>query len=1054
MKNKFHYLKLKHYFRGLITALRGLKKLILSIFDIEDGESLSVSLLMIQSLFIGVFNGTFYISSHTLFIGSYGGESIPMAYLISGGVGIILTLIYSKLQARIKFSSLSKINLIFVAIITIGLALSYSFIDKKIVDYAQFVLFGPLFVLSIVTFWGVANRLYNLRQGKRLFGIIDAGIIFGIIISNIAVALVPYLTGLEINFENLLYFSLGCTVATVIVQFIISSNFSLDKEKTEKTEEEISAEEISGIKIMLQNKYVLMMATFAGLSMLIAFFVQYSFLLVLAKKYTNEVDFGAFLGAFTAIIMVFTLLLKTFVYSRLIKNYGLKTCLVLLPILLGAFTIAAIAIGYGMGIEDVESTGFLFFFMLIALSKLIAQAIKEGIELPSFKLIYQTLNKKIRFIVQALIDGTINEFSALISGLCLVGLSALSFIGLIEISVVMFFIILLWLFIAFKLYSRYKESLESGLKVESHAESDNFITPISNSILNKLKANKTITDPNLVISLHAIDPVLFEKEIKTIETKITSAELQTFLIDEILEFPDQNHLETLSHIENNTSSETIKKQASDLIKEIKETFINVDYQKVISLSNSKNKKDRITTALMIRSHYDTKYDTVLLRLIKDPNLQVKIEVIKTCGLLGKIEFAPIIIEYLADDELYSTAFSAIKELGSDALEYLSQAYFKSNVTDKSLIVVTELLSFINTEKADKLLLEKLFSKNRLIMRKAATGITAKKIKPKTEKETLELINLLNEQISIVAWNYAAYHAFNSNKSEMTITIEAIADDIELSKEILFKLLSIIYDENSIQIVKTNIESGDPDNISYAIEMLDLFIHEHIKPKLFPVLDDSLLNARILSLEDYFPIEVFKSENIFDLILNRDSNFISDWTKANVVFELNLEEEETVSDSFLAQLFNPKRIIRETAYYKLSLVNKEMKNLIIDRFSENKKFTLIKEIEKVVQNKNNLIVLSLLKLKEVINYKSFKPMNWVADIPHIESEIVKSQNEVLLKENSINYLLRTTNETESCNIIGSQFSDIKLNDRIVSIKKSVFNKIASHKTLTNILLSEN
>ena len=57
---------------------------------------------------------------------------------------------------------------------------------KKIIDYAQFVMFGPLFVLSIVTFWGVANRLYNLRQGKRLFGIIDAGIIFGIIIKTMA----------------------------------------------------------------------------------------------------------------------------------------------------------------------------------------------------------------------------------------------------------------------------------------------------------------------------------------------------------------------------------------------------------------------------------------------------------------------------------------------------------------------------------------------------------------------------------------------------------------------------------------------------------------------------------------------------------------------------------------------------------------------------------------------------------------------------------------------------------------------------------------------------
>lgn len=1026
-----------------------LKKYILAIFNIEEEESLSVSLLMIQSLFIGIFNGTFYISSHTLFIGSYGGKSIPLAYLISGGVGIVLTIIYSKFQGSIKFASLSKINLIFVAIITIGLAFSYSFIDKKIVDYAQFVLFGPLFVLSIVSFWGIANRLYNLRQGKRLFGIIDAGIIFGIIISNIAVATIPYLIDIEIDFASLLFVSAGCTVATVLIQFLISANFNLDK--TEITEE--VEEEISGLKIMLQNKYVLMMATFAGLSMLIAFFVQYSFLLVLAKKYTNEIDFGSFLGAFTAIIMVFTLLLKTFVYSKLIKNYGLKTCLVLLPILLGGFTIAAIAIGYGMGIEDIESSGFLFFFMLIALSKLIAQAIKEGIELPSFKLIYQTLNKKIRFIIQAQIDGTVNEFSALLSGLCLVGLAALSFIGLVEISVVMLIVIVFWLYIAFSLYSRYKESLESGLKVDTSQAEQNFITPIANTLLNKINHSKTVVDPNLIISLHAIDPVLFEKEINTIKQTIKSTELQALFLSDFLKYPSQNHLETLTHILKNPASDSIKNQATTLITEIKATYAQIDYQKIISLSNAKNNKDRITAALMIRSKYETSYDTIILRLIKDPNLAVKIEVIKTCGLLGKIDFTPILIEYLADDELYSAAYSAIKALGENAIDYLAQAYFKSNISDKSLIVVTELISFINTEQADQTLMKKLFSKNRLIMGKAARGITAKRIIPTTEKETIELINLLNEQIAVVAWNYAAANAYQVNHPEMTITIDAINDDISLAKEILFAILSIIYDSNSVDIVKEKIESGDPDNISYAIEMLDLFTHEHIKSKLFPVLDDSQLTARILLLEDYFPIEIFRTENVFDLILNRDSNFISDWTKASVIYELDLSENE-ITQTFLAQLFNPKRIIRETAYYKMAIVNLTLRNSILNRFSEQEKFTLTEEIESLSKEDKNLIVISLLKLKEVINHNTFRPMNWVADIPHVASGIVELQNEVILKENSIHYLLRNTNKIESCNIINHSYSGLQLNDRVISVNKTVFNKIASHKLLTSILLSNN
>ncbi len=1029
-----------------------LKTLLLKIFNIEKDESLSVSLLMIQSLFIGIFNGTFYISSHTLFIGSYGGESIPLAYLISGGVGIILTLIYSKFQEKVKFASLSKANLVFVALVTIGLSVSYLFIDKKLVDYAQFVLFGPLFVLSIVSFWGVANRLYNLRQGKRLFGIIDAGIIFGIIISNVAVAAIPYISGFEIAFEDILYASSACTLLTVIIQFAISSKFDLDK-KIEKVDVSSTQKEDSGFKILFRNKYVLMMAAFAGLSMLIAFFIQYSFILVMEKKYPSEIEFGSFLGAFTGVIMIFTLLIKTFVYSKLIKNYGLKVCLVILPILLSAFTIGAIGIGYGMGIEDIESSGFLFFFMLIALSKLIAQALKEGIELPSFKLIYQTLNKKIRFIVQAQIDGTVNEFSALMSGLCLVGLSALTFVGLTEISVVMLIVVLIWLYVAFKLYKSYIKSLESGLKVETLSDQENRITPVSNSILKKIKTSINKVDENLIISFQAIDPVLFEKELENIANKIVSEKLENFLFDEVFIYPNINHASALKQIEKNSKSEENKTRSKSLLSKIESTYDKVNYQKIISLSNSKETEDRVIAAILIRSNYDSKYDTILLRLIKDPNQNVKNEVIKTCGVLGKVEFAPIIIEYLADDELYASSYSTLKELGENNIEFLSQAYFKSNVADKSLIVVTELISFINNERADALLLEKLFSTNRLIMNKAAAGINAKQLKPKSEKETLELINLLNEQLSIVAWNYAAYDAFSNNHPEMVITLEAIEDDIELSKNVLFSLLAIIYDSNSVKIVQDNIQSGDPDNISYAMEMLDLFIHEHIKPKVFPILDDSNLNDRITLLEDYFPIEVFKERNIFDLVLNRDSNYFSDWTKASVVYEMDLEQQE-ISQTFIAQLFNPKQIIRETSYYKISMVKAQLRNSIINRFNENEQYNLNKEISDITRGTNGLLVESLLKLKEVIDTKSFKPMDWVNDISHVKSEIVKNGAEIKLNKNSLNFLLRGDDfNSQSLNIVNDHYKGVKLNDRIISINKNVFNKVASNHVLTKHLLLE-
>ena len=171
---------------------------VFTLLKIEADERRSVVLIMLLSFFLGVFNGTFYIGSHSHFLDTFGKEEIANAYVISGVVGIVMTFIYAFFQARISFSALSKWNLIMISIMAIALRMAYDYVDPAKVDFAYFVLYGPLNILAVVAFWGMVNRIYSLRQGKRLFGIIDAGIIFGIILSSISIPLLPILSLIHI----------------------------------------------------------------------------------------------------------------------------------------------------------------------------------------------------------------------------------------------------------------------------------------------------------------------------------------------------------------------------------------------------------------------------------------------------------------------------------------------------------------------------------------------------------------------------------------------------------------------------------------------------------------------------------------------------------------------------------------------------------------------------------------------------------------------------------------------------------------------------------------
>ena len=153
----------------------------------------------------------------------------------------------------------------------------------------------------------------------------------------------------------------------------------------------------------------------------------------------------------------------------------LRTCLAISPILVAAFTAIAITIGMFMGYTPESVSGFLIFFMLLALSRLFSKSLKDSIESPSFKVIYQTIDEKIRYEIQSGMDGTVNEIAALSSGLILAGLGVLSFIKLIHFSWVLFFIILIWIFIALRLYTEYRKSIRKALETVIPAESGTHI---------------------------------------------------------------------------------------------------------------------------------------------------------------------------------------------------------------------------------------------------------------------------------------------------------------------------------------------------------------------------------------------------------------------------------------------------------------------------------------------------------------------------------------------------------------------------------------------------
>ncbi|MFP4025392.1 MAG: hypothetical protein ACLFVR_12785 [Thiohalospira sp.] len=927
--------------RGILVAL-----------NIEKTEKASVFLFLLQSVFLGIFYGAFDVGAHALFLSVYPASMIPNAYVISGIVGIVITTVYAKIQNRLPFSTLAVFNLLFISIITAILRIAFNFTESNELIFLIFVMMGPLNIIAMLGFWGAVGRIFTLRQGKRLFGLIDSGQIFGAILSTFAI---PVLIAVGFQQKNLLFLSSISILCALIIQLFISAKFNLNKQIA------VIQSKQKNLGELLQDKYILYMALFVVLSMLAAFFIQYSFLTVTKENYPDHDNLTQFLGAFTGSLLLFTFLFKTFVYSKLMKAYGLKVSILISSFLLGIFTIIAVLIGT-LGGYDAAAKSFIFFFLIIALSRLFSKALKDSVEVPSFKILYQSLKAEIRHNVQAYVDGTINEIAALSAGLMLAALSLFEFFKLIHFSYSLIIILIAWFIVARKLYQQYQISLKKSL-AEYKGTRDEEVESISEFIeknIDKELANQENFIANLEME-YALHPLKFEDKFKNLISH-KNKKIKTLAIDKIAEDNIINAFDSISSLLNTDSDDDVK----DKCKVLLESFnVKLDKspgkRKIIDLSKSKIPEERILAAFLMGNFYQNDFFVYLKALLRDLDKQVKIAAIKSTARINKPEFCPLIIEYLENESVYQYVFDALLHFNEKALPYLDQFFYKTGTNHRSLIRIIKIMGQIGGVKAIEFLLKKINHPNEEVLLHVLFAL--KQCGYRADEKSLNKIHqLLETHIGVMAWNIAAKQTLIEYNFEGILT-EAINEELVANYDLLYLLLSIAYDAKSIMHVKENIESGTSEGISYALELLDLFIYEDIKPKLIPIVEDINATEKVRQLQNFYPVEILSLDDLIISIINRDVNYTNIWTKACAIFSFKDLEIDKIPDDLIAHLFNPVDLLRQTSAIIIYNEDKEAFKNIRPRINEKYIDDLDQTITRFQKSTNDLLIEKTIFLKK-------------------------------------------------------------------------------------------
>ena len=952
-------------------------KALLSVLNVLEGEEKPVLLLLGYGFFMGVFLAAYKVVSTTLFLDNMS-EYIREAFFVSGVLGVITTWLYAVIQDRVHYSRLIFFNILNIIVFIIISKIIYDYNHDKWLIFTMFVMLGPITSLLILGFWGIFGRMFDLRQSKRIIGGIDSGQLVAIIITTFSIPfIVPYIT----DITNIMLIGLAGLFISLLFFFKISTQFELSS--YHKKHVEIRKE--TKFTNMFRNKYILYMSLFLFLSMTAFVFVDYSFMNVSEQQYPNEKHLASFLGVFEGSIMILSLLIQTFVNEKLLNMYGIKTSLLLLPTILLLFTAAAIFSGTYYG-YDVSNPNFIWFFLFIALSRLFTSTIRDATENPIYKLFFMPLDSRVRFDIQTKIEGTINEFSRALAGGIILSLGFLPFFKLIHYSYILILIIIAWVYITIKLYNLYKVNIQ--LKLEKQRQEAEKIEQKGKSLLlSTLESSIKSNNENLMIFslrvMSKIAPETFKKEIAKIKN-----DRSINIHDSALRILERDF--SFIHIANMDSPGRMEIGDKEDDKQPK-----LQQKYLLSLKNSSDKEERKLAAELIGA---TKFEggiNILNDLLNDIDSEVVKVAMKAASELKSMELLPFIIDNLQKKNYEDVAVEALINYGEQAFSPLEVVFYN---TEKSINVRSRIVYIygkVGGEEARNLLWKKIDFPDKQVVSQAFlslyhTEFTAADDDVNKIKYELEI------DISNFVWNLKAIEQLNKIEDHgLDMIIGALEEENDYYKAHIYMLLSMIYDQKTIQLVKENIESDDSEDNSYALELLDVFLSEDLKQKIIPIYEDISDFDRIRRLEIFYPYIDIDDDELIRQVINRDFNRINRWTKACTIHYIgNNKIADSYNMELIANLFNPDTLLSEISAWALHEINER----------DFEKYLLRIDLEEQMHFKNLMVGKKYDGMSELRPHTKFeltrflKSNSILSDLPsHILTAIVDNMEEVYLED---------------------------------------------------------
>jgi len=833
------------------------KNFIYNILNLQKGEGLLVLLPVIYSFFAGASLAFFVTSSTALFLNIFERDMLSVAFIASGIIVWVVGQVFSSLQKKYDFTKSLTGGIGFLLISILAFIIFFLGSKPLIIIFILYAWIRVFAYIHAVTFWGMAGRLFSLRQGKRVFGLISGG---EVVASILAFFSVPFLLKLITTEDLLLISGISLLVGFLFMILIVKKFEHKLSDPIKKTKKSVAGKTLKKTSF-LQNRYYKLFFVIAFVPIFAQFFIDFIFQAQAKLEYPDKEGLTAFVGIFFGISSIVEFILKTFVSGRLMAKYGMKFGLLAFPVVLIFSVTLATSFGLIYG-------AFSLFFSFVALGRLFTRAVRTSFHDPATQILFQPLPPDERISFQHKVESGPKAYASIAAGVLLFLFAKIPGFTLVHFSAFLLVVIILWTKSAIEIYKEYRNELELLLSNKKEILETNNLHPLLLALNEKIALRNHAELPSLIKLCRLIFPYQTDKII------------------------------------------TENEEVSQLLG-LKRTF---KFNEIIELSKSENPEDRIFSARHLSNYSIYKIEKTLIRLLHDDNFEVKCEAIITAGRMKETDLYYHLVTLFQNPVFNSTVSAAMINIGDAILTEMDHDFQKTEYDIGFQIKIIELVEKIGGDKAIDFLKRNIKHPNNSVSEQIIKSLGILQYKSNRNESIIVWQKIENEIKNHV---YLASAIINLSHSLPSDDILAALEREKIEKRRrVFSLLSVLYDPHAIRLISENLESSDKDAKGFALEIADIIFTEFHKPILLPLLESEHDNELISRYEQYFPSEKLATvEQLID-ILNTELPVTGLYIKTIAVQLLSSINAQQILPILIGNMVHPHLMMRQLAAFCL------------------------------------------------------------------------------------------------------------------------------------------